>query len=315
MKKLAGICLAAWLIVFGTIGLGETAKAQGTGTADAGAAAVVVRAELETEMIGVHEQAVVVWPEEELYPARLQMGGPALDCEKLLSKLLGGDYIAQEGGERFSENKEGEVWEIRRARIDEETGALEYFDPMVESERGAENEPPMLGCTREEALELCKEALEGLIPEEFCTQESGYGPVLDRWQSEDDYFYTEEEYDVFCGERRRMRFCFPVKAAGLELLDEGIWAMIGVNGLGSLTVDAREVFLSQEQIGLMPLQKAIEMVSSTRSAEAVLLYAAPVYSDRVSGGEYDLCWYLATDKGNYVVDCVLGAHVCDSWEY
>ena len=91
--------------------------------------------------------------------------------------------------------------------------------------------------------------------------------------------------------------------------------MIGVNGLGSLTVDAREAFLSQEQIGLMPLAEAIEMASSTRSAEAVLLYAAPVYSDRVSGGEYDLCWYLATDKGNYVVDCVLGAHVCDSWEY
>ena len=31
--------------------------------------------------------------------------------------------------------------------------------------------------------------------------------------------------------------------------------------------------------------------------------------------EFNLSWYLVTSEGNYVVDCVLRKHVCDSYEY
>jgi len=265
-------------------------------------------------MIALHEQAVIVPGAEQVYPASLTMQSPIYDADTLVSLLLGEDRVVREDG-TIAEVKAGEPWEIRTVRIDEESGALHYRDMMVDSERGAEYEPPKLERTRGETLALCRELLEGLLPSGALAAEAGFAPVIDRWQSEDDYFYSDEEYDLFCRERRTLRFSFPLTCRGLELLDEGIAATVGVNGLGSLTVDARSFVPSEEECELMQLEEAIALASTTRSAPAVLLYAAPVYSDRVSGGDYDLCWYLATDKGNYVVDCVLGRHVCDSWEY
>ena len=41
-----------------------------------------------------------------------------------------------------------------------------------------------------------------------------------------------------------------------------------------------------------------------------------VYSNWLTGSEvYNISWYLCTSNGNYVVDCVLGKHMCDSYEY
>ena len=66
----------------------------------------------------------------------------------------------------------------------------------------------------------------------------------------------------------------------------------------------------------MPLNEAITMANSTRESDTVLYYAGLIYSNWLSeNDDYNLCWYLLTSKGNYVVDCVLKKHMCDSYEY
>ena len=58
------------------------------------------------------------------------------------------------------------------------------------------------------------------------------------------------------------------------------------------------------------------MANSSRLSPAVLLGAELVYSNRLTtDDQYNLSWFLITSKGNYVVDCVLNNHICDSYEY
>ena len=66
----------------------------------------------------------------------------------------------------------------------------------------------------------------------------------------------------------------------------------------------------------MPLDEAISLADSTRERDTVLYLADLVYSNWLTGSEvYNLSWYLCTSNGDYVVDCVLGKHMCDSYEY
>ncbi|MDO4739684.1 MAG: hypothetical protein Q4A66_03370 [Eubacteriales bacterium] len=266
------------------------------------------------EMISVHERAVLVAGGQQAYPARLTLADETQDEQELLTALLGEGAVQAEEG-LWREDKAGEVWEIRTVRR-EADGTLRYSDPWVAGERGAEYEPPKLERTRGEALELCRTLLSGLLPEESFAQESGWVEMLERWNGEEDFLLTDEQYDAFCREMRTMRFQFPPMAGGLPVLDAGVSATVGVNGVASLTVDPRSFVPAQETAELMPLEEAVALACTTRSAPAVLLYAAPVYSNRVSGSdEYNLSWYLVTNRGSYVVDCVLDRHVCDSWEY
>ena len=44
--------------------------------------------------------------------------------------------------------------------------------------------------------------------------------------------------------------------------------------------------------------------------------AGLIYSNWLTNSdEYNLCWRLGTSDGNYIVDCVLKKHMCDSYEY
>lgn len=73
---------------------------------------------------------------------------------------------------------------------------------------------------------------------------------------------------------------------------------------------------TETQIELMPLDEALSMANRTRKSEAVLLYAAPVYSNWLTGDDrFNLSWLLVMNKGDYIVDCVLKEHKCDSYEF
>lgn len=251
----------------------------------------------------------------ESYPATLLRGASAADGAALLSALSKDGFAEEEPG-LFVENAGGEVWERKRLQIDSETGEVWYYDPMVSGERGAEYEAPALGLDRAEGLEKCVGLLEGAVPAEYfdCVNEAY--PEADRWNTEGREYMDDEEYERYCRAKKLLYFRFDQVECGLPVLGEGLTVSIGANGLNGFTLRRHAFDASEEKAALLPLQEAVEMASSTRSAPARLLYAQPVYSNRVSGDEkYNLSWYLVTDSGNYVVDCVLGEHVCDSWEY
>lgn len=271
-------------------------------------------AQAETEWIKTDMEFGLEEPLQAEYPAVMVRGEAEYDAQGLLEALLGEGYREEAEG-RFVEDKEGEIWEIKQARIDGETGEISYYDPMVSSERGAEYEPPALGMSPEEAEARCRELLGEVLPEEMIGQSSEAYRAIDRWHGEDDRGMDEEEYEAFFRERKLGYFRFEHREASLAILGEGVTASIGANGLNGLTLNRHGFTASEETAELMPLEEALEMADSTRSAPAQLLYAQPVYSNWVSGDErYHLSWYLVTGSGNYVVDCVLREHTCDSWE-
>jgi len=103
---------------------------------------------------------------------------------------------------------------------------------------------------------------------------------------------------------------------GIAILGDSILASVGINGLNGFDLSWHEYTESAEEIVPMPLKDAIRMADSSRAAEATLLYANLVYSNWLTeNNEYNLSWYLLTDRGTYVVDCVLNRHKCDSYEY
>ena len=106
-------------------------------------------------------------------------------------------------------------------------------------------------------------------------------------------------------------------ADGICILDDDVTAAVGVNGLDTLVVNRHEFTVDD---GTYPapisLDDAVALANTTRSSPTVLLYAQLVYSNWVTqSDEFNLSWYLVTSEGNYVVDCVLRKHVCDSYEY
>lgn len=270
----------------------------------------------DTQWIKIPEDFAAGEWETGPYTAGYVHGGSEADIAALASGLLGPDYIENENG-TLLEAKDGEIWEIRRMDVDHETGEISYWDPLVSSERGAEYEPPALGISRDEALEKCRGLLGGHMPEEyFARLNMGY-EKKDRWHGEEKRSMGDAEYDGFCRERKLAYFRFDHAAEnGFAFLGEGLTASVGANGLNGFTLNRHAFEAADGTAELMPLEQALEMASSTRSTETMLLHAEPVYSNWVSGDEnFNLCWYIVTGRGNYVVDCVLGRHVCDSWEY
>lgn len=290
MKK--GICL----LLTATLLLAAMACAQ--------AENVVINSECVIEQAPEGEQSIVLWRGERAY-----------DALELLSALLGEDFVQQDT-DRFAQNIEGEVWEKKQVRIDEETGEFWYYDPMVASERGAEYEPPAMNCTREQALQQCETLLQGVLPEEWELRLSGAAETLDRWNGEEKRWMDDGEYDALCTQRQTMNFSYCALAGnGLRILDEGVNANIGADGLAGFSVQMHAFAEGEGRMEIPPVDEAIALVSAARQTPTTLLYACPVYSSRVSeDGSFRLCWMLTTAAGTYLVDCRQGTVYCDMME-
>lgn len=95
-----------------------------------------------------------------------------------------------------------------------------------------------------------------------------------------------------------------------------VFANVGVDGLSFVDIGWHDYTASAETICPMSLSEALKMANSTREAPCTLLYAGLVYSNRLTGNDtQNLSWLLLTDRGTYIVDCVLRKHQCDSYEY
>lgn len=254
------------------------------------------------------------------YPATLVQGRQAYDLDGLLNTLLGEGYIRQERTSGFAEDayesRDSEK-PYRYIRVNDDTGELSYYDSMVSGERGGEYQPPRMNMPKSESEEICRALLKDVLPSDWLAHRGVAWDTRERWGGEDRWL-TDAEYKKSILNTDLHWFEFEHWTEdGIAIYGDRILAAVGVNGLDRIMMNWHEYRIETEtQIELMPLDEALSMANRTRKSEAVLLYAAPVYSNWLTGDDrFNLSWLLVTNKGDYIVDCVLKEHKCDSYEF
>ncbi len=277
------------------------------------------REDIRISYITIDEKAILK-EDVGLYPKTMYRGERTHDVEDLLIRLLGENYVQEPRSEwssstDYASEANVEPWERKSVHV-YDNGEIWYYDPSVSSERGGEYEPPMMNMLPEESVLIAK----GLLGRYFTNGEtdsvSKVRLIQDRW-SYADRWMTDKEYKEYMYERDLHYFNFEhISPSGLSILGDGILASVGVNGLNGFDLSWHNFTQSDEIIAPVSLEDAVSMANSTRMAKATLLYADLVYSNWITeSDEYNLSWYLLTDQGSYVVDCVLLKHKCDSYEY
>lgn len=254
------------------------------------------------------------------YPATLVQGRQAYDLDGLLNTLLGEGYIRQERTSGFAEDayesRDSEK-PYRYIRVYDDTGELSYYDSMVSGERGGEYQPPRMNMPKSESEEICRALLKDVLPSDWLAHRGVAWDTRERWGGEDRWL-TDAEYKKSILNTDLHWFEFEHWTEdGIAIYGDRILAAVGVNGLDGIMMNWHEYRIETEtQIELMPLDEALSMANRTRKSEAVLLYAAPVYSNWLTGDDrFNLSWLLVMNKGDYIVDCVLKEHKCDSYEF
>lgn len=254
------------------------------------------------------------------YPATLVQGRQAYDLDGLLNTLLGEGYIRQERTSGFAEDayesRDSEK-PYRYIHVYDDTGELSYYDSMVSGERDGEYQPPRMNMPKSESEEICRALLKDVLPSDWLAHRGVAWDTRERWGGEDRWL-TDAEYKKSILNTDLHWFEFEHWTEdGIAIYGDRILAAVGVNGLDRITMNWHEYRIETEtQIELMPLDEALSMANRTRKSEAVLLYAAPVYSNWLTGDDrFNLSWLLVTNKGDYIVDCVLKEHKCDSYEF
>lgn len=254
------------------------------------------------------------------YPATLVQGRQAYDLDGLLNTLLGEGYIRQERTSGFAEDayesRDSEK-PYRYIHVYDDTGELSYYDSMVSGERDGEYQPPRMNMPKSESEEICRALLKDVLPSDWLAHRGVAWDTRERWGGEDRWL-TDAEYKKSILNIDVHRFEFEHWTEdGIAIYGDRILAAVGVNGLDGIMMNWHEYRIETEtQIELMPLDEALSMANRTRKSEAVLLYAAPVYSNWLTGDDrFNLSWLLVMNKGDYIVDCVLKEHKCDSYEF
>lgn len=254
------------------------------------------------------------------YPATLVQGRQAYDLDGLLNTLLGEGYIRQERTSGFAEDayesRDSEK-PYRYIHVYDDTGELSYYDSMVSGERDGEYQPPRMNMPKSESEEICRALLKDVLPSDWLAHRGVAWDTRERWGGEDRWL-TDAEYKKSILNTDLHRFEFEHWTEdGIAIYGDRILAAVGVNGLDMIMMNWHEYRIETEtQIELMPLDEALSMANRTRKSEAVLLYAAPVYSNWLTGDDrFNLSWLLVMNKGDYIVDCVLKEHKCDSYEF
>lgn len=254
------------------------------------------------------------------YPATLVQRRQAYDLDGLLNTLLGEGYIRQERTSGFAEDayesRDSEK-PYRYIHVYDDTGELSYYDSMVSGERDGEYQPPRMNMPKSESEEICRALLKDVLPSDWLAHRGVAWDTRERWGGEDRWL-TDAEYKKSILNTDLHWFEFEHWTEdGIAIYGDRILAAVGVNGLDRIMMNWHEYRIETEtQIELMPLDEALSMANRTRKSEAVLLYAAPVYSNWLTGDDrFNLSWLLVTNKGDYIVDCVLKEHKCDSYEF
>lgn len=276
----------------------------------------------EMRLISTDPNAVLPDAEtlQRAYPATLVQGRQAYDLDSLLNALLGEGYVRQERTEFSTEDiyeSRSDEKPYRYLHVNDDTRELSYYDSMVSGERGGEYQPPRMSMPKSESEEICRALLKDVLPADWLAHRGVAWDTRERWGDEDRWL-TDAEYKKSILNTDVHRFEFEHWTEdGIAIYGDRILAAVGVNGLDGIMMNWHEYRIETEtRIELMPLDEAISMANRTRKSDAVLLYAAPVYSNWLTGDErFNLSWLLVTNKGDYIVDCVLKEHKCDSYEF
>ncbi len=276
----------------------------------------------EMRLISTDPNAVLPDAEtlQRAYPATLVQGRQAYDLDSLLNTLLGEGYVRQERTEFSTEDiyeSRSDEKPYRYLHVNDDTRELSYYDSMVSGERGGEYQPPRMNMPKSESEEICRALLKDVLPSDWLAHRGVAWDTRERWGGEDRWL-TNAEYKKSILDTDVHRFEFEHWTEdGIAIYGDRILAAVGVNGLDGIMMNWHEYRIETEtQIELMPLDEALSMANRTRKSDAVLLYAAPVYSNWLTGDDrFNLSWLLVTNKGDYIVDCVLKEHKCDSYEF
>lgn len=276
----------------------------------------------EMRLISTDPNAVLPDAEtlQRAYPATLVQGRQAYDLDSLLNALLGEGYVRQERTEFSTEDiyeSRSDEKPYRYLHVNDDTRELSYYDSMVSGERDGEYQPPRMNMPKSESEEICRALLKDVLPSDWLAHRGVAWDTRERWGGEDRWL-TDAEYKKSILNTDVHRFEFEHWTEdGIAIYGDRILAAVGVNGLDGIMMNWHEYRIETEtQIELMPLDEALSMANRTRKSEAVLLYAAPVYSNWLTGDDrFNLSWLLVMNKGDYIVDCVLKEHKCDSYEF
>lgn len=261
-----------------------------------------------------------------LYALTLTKGAPSYDGEALVLRVLGEGYETKartewSNADEYWKNAKGrEPWLCPTVTVYDERGNFDYCDPWVGGERGGEYQPPRMNMTYAESTLLAREYMKPLLGEAFAAHPNTWRVLCERW-SYAGRWMTESEFLSQLKNSTSHTITFEhLTAEGLPILDEGLTVTVGVNGLSGFSLNWHEFAEGAEKGRVMPLEEALQMANSTRLARTTLLYAGIAYSNRVTmemgrPDEYHLGWVLVTSMGNYFVDAVQNAHVCDMYEY
>lgn len=275
----------------------------------------------DIQYISIDQKAIL--PDEseyfQEYPVSVSRSAVAFDSEVLLEALLGSGYetVAHEETSRCTKYEScNEAKRYRYVSIEVDTGELDYYDAMITGERQGEYQAPKMNMPYDESLVLCKSLLLEYIDNSRLEYPNLNLKIGERWNSAGNWM-TDSQYDEYIRSLTTHTFTFEHRTEdGISILDDGMTASIGVNGLDTLIVNWHDFTTNEASTLPLTLDDAISLANSTRKSPAVLLYAQLVYSNRLTESkEYNLSWYLVTSEGNYVVDCISEKHVCDSYEY
>ena len=249
------------------------------------------------------------------YPTTLIRSTDSNYQQELLPILLGKDYkMTEDSDDQIQYESTDPSMPNRYVWITKSNGNLWFYDSMVTGERGGEYKAPSMNMTPEESLPIAQKKAAEILGEDRVSLPSqswikqlhiGYG---------DETVYnraTREDYaHIHLFERQTEN--------GINVLDGGIKVRIGVNGISDLYIDCSKYVISgsasAKPISLDEALKVAGMICYNNTT--VVLYAELVYSNRVTGNDtFNLSWYLVTNKGNYVVDCVTKTAVCDVYTY
>ena len=249
------------------------------------------------------------------YPTTLIRSTDSNYQQELLPILLGKDYkMTEDSDDQIQYESTDPSMPNRYVWITKSNVNLWFYDSMVTGERGGEYKAPSMNMTPEESLPIAQKKAAEILGEDRVSLPSqswikqlhiGYG---------DETVYnraTREDYaHIHLFERQTEN--------GINVLDGGIKVRIGVNGISDLYIDCSKYVISgsasAKPISLDEALKAAGMICYNNTT--VVLYAELVYSNSVTGNDtFNLSWYLVTNKGNYVVDCVTKTAVCDVYTY
>lgn len=249
------------------------------------------------------------------YPATLIRSADPDYQQQLVTSLLGSNYKKDSDSDtEIMYSSTDPSLPYRYIWINKTNNELWFNDAMVTGERGGEYKAPQMNMLPEESIALAQEKAAAIVGQDRVSIPSQSGLLQLHISLKDQATYEratrEMDAHVHVFERRTDK--------NISILDGGVKVRIGVNGISDLMIDCSKYTNSGSgTIAPITLDEALIIASGIcYNHETTVLYAELVYSNWCTENDnFNLSWYIVTNRGNYVVDCVTKTAKCDVYTY